>query len=153
MPARKPVVDDDPREGITFRDNGSVSLHVNGSEIRLRPALLEDYSELVGLWRDATDELRVLSDVAVAWSNDLMAELAEGEGRQPTPDERAEDVKRGREITDRTDELVVDWWKQAIGRMAAPETIPVLAAWMVDPATITQTIEHWRSVPSRSGGR
>lgn len=149
---RKAPADDESTTGITFRDNGSVSLHINGSETRLRPALLEDYKDLVSLWRDATDELRVLSDEAMAWSNDLQAVLAKEE-RIPTPDERAEDVKRGREISDRTDELALLWWEQAITRMAPPETVPVLAPWMVDPTNITQVIEHWRTRPSRSGAR
>ena len=149
----RPAEPDEPVEGITFRENGSVSVHVAGTEVRLRPALLDDYAVLVQSWREATDELRVLSDDAVAWSNALQAELAEGEGRMPTPDERAEDTKRGREITDRTDELVIGWWKTAIARMAPPETVPVLAAWMVDPVHVTAVIEHWRTRPSRSGGR
>ena len=153
MASRKPPTEDDePREGITYRDNGSVSLHVAGTEIRLRPALLDDYSELVGLWRESTDDLRFLSDTAVAWSNELQAAL-EKEERLPTADERTLDVKYGREITDRTDELVVAWWRAAIGRMAPPETVPVFAAWMVDPAHITATIDWWRTRPSRSGGR
>ena len=152
MASRKPAADDEPAEGITYRTNGSVTLHVAGIEIRLRPALLEDYAELVQLWRDSTDDLRFLSDTAVAWSTELQTKLT-AEERPPTPDERTLDVKYGREITDRTDELAVAWWKATIARMAPPETVPVLAAWMVDPSHITAVINHWREVPSRSGGR
>ena len=101
---------------------------------------------------DGRAPLQFLSDNAVAWSNELQVAL-EKEERLPTADERSLDVKYGREITDRTDELAVAWWKQTIARMAPAETVPMMAAWMVDPAHITAVIDHWRSRPSRSGGR
>ena len=150
-----PQDDDDDREGIDLRPNGGIHLRIGGKRIKLRPARLRDYRKLVEAWRDATDELRVLSDTAVAWSNDLQAELSDGDGRLPTPDERAEDAKRGREITDRTDELAVAWWAACVATLAddAHADAEVEAAWMTNVATITEAIEWWRTTPSLSGVR
>ena len=151
-------VDDDEKSGLDLRPNGDAMVWVAGKRLRLRIRRFRDYATLVDAQREAMDDLRELSDEALAWSADLQNDLADGDGRPPTPDERAEDVKRGRQIEDRTNELAVEWWSLAMATLLESsdgewDPDADLRPWMANFVTVAQVLEHWRSAPSLSGGR
>lgn len=151
MASRKPVPADEQADGIAFRDNGTIDLYLSDGTLRLRTCRMGDYRVLVEQWREALIELQEIGQATAAWTEDVNARIV-AEERSMTDAERAEDLKRAREIGDRTDELVLEWWTAAIGRLGDGRvTADDMPAWMVDAKTVNDTIQHWRSVPSRSG--
>lgn len=100
------------------------------------------------------DELRDMGNDNAAWSIELFKRLEERPEaeRMATGEERAEDVKRARQMEDRTNDLTVGWWLAAVARMGdGPLAKADMAGWMLNPAPINDAIQHWRSVPSLSG--
>lgn len=153
-----PVNDDDgPKEGIDLRPNGSVDIWLDGRRLHLRNPRMRQYRKIRLAWRDALDEMsdRLQEDAAhievMAKARD---ERAEGGGdSRLTPEERAEDRRRGRETAEFREERCIAMWSLIVSELSDRSLGDEddLPAFMVDMDGITDTVNHWQTVPSLFG--
>lgn len=136
-------------DGFELVSNGTARLVVNGDIWRLRRPKLGEYRKLRELLQERDDErIRLLG----------------GQVRLEKPDDdaSAEDKTeytltlrhRARDLADKVADLDVAWVTEAL-TMLADHALPPVDDWpagMDSPEFIAGLVEHWRTLPLRSGG-
>lgn len=154
--------DSDIREGVELQPSGTIRvwIEIDGKPkaYRLRRPRFRQYRQLRELLQDALDEIAALAEIADERGREQreLAEQRDAAGSQPlTADERAQNRKEARELRDRREELLLDWWV-AVGEALAdswPQDPDELPVWMGSTESTTLILNHWRAVPSLSGVR
>lgn len=170
---------EDALEGLDLRDNGTIRLYIDGARYRLRRPRAREYRRLRESYQEAQDDISDRSDETEEWSQELLATIAKRREADPkagrTPDERREDRKRGRELTDFVERTMFAWWAEVIEVLGEEGRTPVLTEgpsdddddgdtvefdafadlpmWMGTVPAANSVLNHWRSVPSLSGAR
>jgi hypothetical protein len=152
---------DDEETYVDFRPTGGLHVVVDGVKRRLRTPRMRDYRHLYELWREEAETLEEASEELQTFLTELLAAGDEREtAGQPriTEAERARDRELGRKIRVATEDAALRWWAEAIRTLGVTETdrtvdaddLPVFTS---TSDSVNQVLNHWRSVPSRSGAR
>lgn len=159
-PAPEPDLPDPPKEGLDFRPDGTIHLWIDGTRYPLRRPRGREFRQLRELLQDKVDEINLrLVPQGEALQAKLLAavaaRVAAGEGAALTEDEAREDRDEGRRINLEREQVGASWWTEMLavlgdGRTIEHEDIP---PWMLDTDDVFVLIEHWRTLPSLSGGR
>ena len=151
--------DSQPKEGLDLRPDGGVHLWLDGRKIRLRRPRGREFRRIREELQDGLDEINAENEKHAAW---LDAVDAHGDERKAageptmTPEERAENIRRGREIRDFTENVLVRWWVVVVETLAVEGTTleaEDLPIWLADQGEAVRMLDHWRAVPSLSGVR
>lgn len=180
-PAPLAAVPDDPeaddladvKEGLDLRANGTIRLYIDGERYRLRRPRAREFRRLREAYQEASDAISDESDDVEAWSRDLRATQEKRRAADPlapaqTPEERREDRKRGRQLTEFVETTMFAWWAEVIEVLESDGRTPVIAdpgedhdgdrfanlpMWMGTVPSANTVLAHWRAVPSLSGAR
>lgn len=167
-PDLTPDVDDDeelPREGIDLRANGTIHLWIDGTKYRIRRPRLREFRRIREDYQEALDLITAASNENDLWEKDLVDRVAERRKVDPsagmTWEERAEDQKRGRELTETVERAMLGWWVvvlEVLGHdgnppLDAEDPTSDLTPWLGNSVIANKAIGHWRSAPSLSGVR
>ena len=157
-------VDDDTREGIDLRPNGSVHLWVDGKRIKLRTPRVRDMRALRQAYDDLNDVLSPAIRESLAFSAKLRDALLErGADAELTDEERAEDDRRTKQLNQLIETEMLGWWRDAIQRLGDGRITFTdvdsdtgdgdgdMPAWMMTQGSPLPLIQHWRTIPSPSG--
>lgn len=139
-------------EGISFNDNGTISIPIKGETYSLRrPTVKELYhfwDRIDEIAEDATSELQSMI-------KDISGQLAEIDDEN-SPEAReliASIKKRRREAHEYT---IVPWLREVydkLGSASLPEDLSDAPSEITDQTLAHQIISFWRSVPLASSGR
>lgn len=165
--AAAPVLDDDTETEtyVDFRPTGGLHVVVDGVKRRLRTPRMRDYRHLYELWREEAERLEEASEELQVFLTELLAVGDEREkAGQPriTEAERARDRELGRKVRVATEEAALRWWVETIRtlgvndadrRLDDDDPAGDLPVFMAGAESVNQALNHWRSVPSRSGAR
>ena len=167
----------DVKEGLDLRDNGTIRLYIDGDRYRLRRPRAREFRRLREAYQEASDAISDESDVVEAWSRELRANIDKRRAEDPTatqtPEERREDRKRGRQLTEFVETTMFGWWAEVIEVLESDGRTPILAnepgpsgealedhdpfanlpMWMGTVPSANTVLAHWRAVPSLSGAR
>lgn len=147
------------REGIELLNSGAIRVWVDGNENKLRRPRVREFRKLRETLQDSLDEVTAFAEEVERQQREMNDEIdkrvASG-GETYTMDERKANRDRGRELTTRREELLLQWWAM-VGELLCEgsgwpdvEDMPV---WMGATESSTELVTHWRSVPSLSGVR
>ncbi len=136
-------------DGIELRKDGSVRLQANGDGWRLRRPKLGEFRKLRELLNEANDDrLRIIARMG----------MPDKPGNDATADEKLEYTlavsARSRQLEAEVLALNVAWIAEAL-RVLCDHDPPEPDDWpsgMDSSDTIAELVQHWRSVPLRSGG-
>lgn len=152
---------DDPREELDLRPNGTVHVWLEGVKHRLRRPRLREFRHLRESFQDAADEIQALAEEAQQFHERQVARLEQRRQEDPdsrlTAEEKLEDRRLSRKLTEQTEELMLGWWADVFATLTPdghhqpdPDDLP---PWLGSTQAAGKLIGHWRAVPSRSGGR
>lgn len=165
-----PVADQDddeqlPEEGLDLRANGTIHLWIDGRKFRIRRPRLREFRRIREDYQERLDRIAEESARHDVWEKDLIDRVGERRKSDPaagmTADERAEDQKRGRELTETIEREMLGWWVEVLdvlGHDANPrldddDPTGDLTPWLGNSTVANRAIGHWRSAPSLSGVR
>lgn len=141
----------DVPDGFDLRPDGTILLHVDNDRWRLRRPKLGEFRKLREALQERDDQALRLTSARVASLPDKLPDDAS----QADKEERAVSVKQAsRDFEESIRSLNVAWLANAL-TMLADSTPPEPDDWPSgadEPDTIAQIVQHWRSVPLRSGG-
>jgi hypothetical protein len=153
--------DDEAPSYIEHRKNGGIHLVIDGRKRRLRTPRMRDYRLLVEAWHDEVEPIEAKSQEL----QDFLMELVQrsdqreeaGQARLSEED-RARDRQLGQEVRQMTEEATIRWWTlviQTLGVTDADQDVDAddLPVFLTASDSVMAAIDHWRSVPSRSGVR
>lgn len=147
------------KEGIDLRPNGGIHLWIDDEKFRFRRPRAREFRKLREAFQDIADELDEIAIENQRWADDLNRDLdarekASGE-RRMTAAEKKEDRTRSRQVTELTEDRMVEWW-QLVASTLCERDLPdaeELPVWMGVLSSANEMIGHWRTVPSLSGAR
>jgi hypothetical protein len=148
MPGQGPTIPD----GWELNKDGTITLTVDGNRTRLRRPKMGEFRDLREALRQRDDDrLRVIAKHPPLEDHDT-------EGDEATDDEKLERVLaiqgRSRAMADEVRELNLAWVELVLSTLAEKEP-PPRDDWPSgtdEDKFLTDLMEHWRSVPLRSGG-
>lgn len=139
-------------DGLELRKDGTARLTIDGKGWRLRRPKLGEFRTLRTLAQERDDERRDQAQT-------LMDGLTPDPGKDAKPEQRRTYLTAvtamGRQLEELTDSLNEAWLTKAFAMLADSDGIPDPDDWpagLQSSDTIGQLMEHWRSVPLRSGG-
>lgn len=152
---------DEAENYVDHRKNGGAHLVIDGEKRRLRTPRMRDYRKLYALWSDLADELDKMSVELQAFLLEVMGQGDEREARgEPriTEDEKARDRHLAQRVREATEDAAMTWWAECIRTLGVtPSDRDVeadeLPVFLSTAESINQMLDHWRTVPSRSGAR
>lgn len=163
-PTAAPAADGDEEElenYLDLRPTGGMHVVSDGHKRRLRAPRMRDYRKLYELWRDEAEALEVMSEELQEFLTRTMAAGDEREARgerRVTEEEKAEDRRLGQKIRVATEDAALRWWAEAIATLGVTTTDQAadaedLPVFLATADSVNMALNHWRSVPSRSGAR
>ncbi len=139
----------DVPDGFDLSSDGTILLHIDNERWRLRRPKLGEYRKIREWLRENEDEHRaIIAGIAVV----------DRPGEDATQDDKTAYLTnvtaRSRDITDRTEAMNVAWVAKVIGMLSDKDAPDVddLPAGCQSGEFVGSLVEHWRSVPLRSGG-
>lgn len=161
----EPDDDDEAPSFLDFRKTGGIHLVLEGTKHRLRSPRMRDYRHLIGLWREEAEILEETSQGLQAFleatDEDMKARAEAGEDNRSAEERaawRAKNRELGTAIREATEAAGNRWWGHVVGTLGVTDTdkavdIEDLPVFLASVDLVNRTLSHWRSVPSRSGGR
>lgn len=155
-------VDDEAgvREGIAVPENGTIRLWIDGRRYKLRRPRAREFRNLREAFHDASEDISRFAEEQDAWDRQLAARSAARDAAGETPitsEERRERRQRNRKMAEDIEAVMFGWWQhtwEVLGEddkpFPDPDDLPI---WLGTIAAANQALNHWRSVPSLSGGR
>lgn len=157
-------VEDDPRTALEPQPTGTIHLWDEGRKYRIRQPRLREWRRLGDDWREIADELDKIAVDNQEWLAEQVKLAQERQERgEPgyTPEDDAEDERRGRVAREANEAGVLRWMMGMLDTLCIdgnPYTLDDdgladVPVFMVQVPTVQMILQHWRSVPSLSGVR
>lgn len=137
-------------DGLDLRKDGTVWLHIDGELWKLRRPKLGEFRAMRESLHDRDDEALRLTTVGVAGFESLPPDASDEDKAA-----RVLAIKvRQRQLDTAVRSLNVAWMAETLTTLA-DHPVPGSDDWpsgMDEADAIAQLVQHWRSVPLRSGG-
>jgi hypothetical protein len=138
---------------------GLIRVHIGGTRYRLRRPFFGEFKKLRLAIEDVNDEIEDLSNDSLRISRQIIAEASSHDADTEDPDTyfewRADTRRRqkdaSRALTNRAEELRIEWWTgmwKTLSLDGEPSDIP---AWVTSPEVPNLLLTHWRTAPSGRG--
>lgn len=165
-PAAPPEEESLAHDGPTFVHNGIIRFRMGERTVRVRRPFLGELKAIRLALQEVQDAITERSqDVArqgqafIARGQEASKQLADktidaDEHRRIVTEIAAEDQRVARELDDWREQLMLDWWRDAVFGSLALDDIPdqmQWPMWMLDRTLPGKCLGHWRTVPTGPG--
>lgn len=137
---------------------GLIRVYIGANRFRLRRPFFGEFKKLRLGVEDMNDEIDDLSNDSMRVARQIIAE-AEAHDEKEDPDAyfewragtRRRQKESSRMLTNRAEELRIEWWTEMWKTLSMDGEPPDIPAWVTSPEVPNMLLTHWRTAPSGRG--